>query len=224
VKKELKIDPRALPCLLDYNIFTGKLYWLRRPLSMFETARAYKTWNTTWAGQEALASISVAGYPEGTLLKTRVYAHRVCVAHYYGTWPEDEVDHINGVPTDNRIMNLRPCSRKENVRNSHKRSFFTSKFLGVCWAKNVNKWHAQITVDRVNINLGYYEIETDAASAYDAAAQQYFGSFANCNFLAPENVAHERMGQIVEIMRRVPDWAPGLPLDAEATVTERMEK
>ena len=42
--------------------------------------------------------------------------------------------------------------------------------------------------------------------------------------LSPENVAHERMGQIVEIMRRVPDWAPGLPLDAEATVTERMEK
>ena len=42
--------------------------------------------------------------------------------------------------------------------------------------------------------------------------------------LAPEDVAHERMGQIVEIMRRVPDWAPGLPLDAEATVTKRMEK
>lgn len=42
--------------------------------------------------------------------------------------------------------------------------------------------------------------------------------------LAPEDVAHERMGQIVEIMRRVPDWAAGLPLDAEATVTERMEK
>jgi DNA polymerase bacteriophage-type len=42
--------------------------------------------------------------------------------------------------------------------------------------------------------------------------------------LAPKAVAKERMEQILTIMRRVPDWAPGLPLNGEGYVAERMMK
>lgn len=42
--------------------------------------------------------------------------------------------------------------------------------------------------------------------------------------LAPVAVAEQRMNQILDIMRRVPAWAPGLPLDAEGYVAERMQK
>ena len=42
--------------------------------------------------------------------------------------------------------------------------------------------------------------------------------------LAPAAVAEQRMHQIINIMRRVPAWAEGLPLDAEGYVAERMQK
>ena len=42
--------------------------------------------------------------------------------------------------------------------------------------------------------------------------------------LAPAGVAKERMRQIINIMRRPVAWAPGLPLDAEGYVAERMQK
>jgi hypothetical protein len=42
--------------------------------------------------------------------------------------------------------------------------------------------------------------------------------------MAPASVAEERKEQILQIMRRNPAWSEGLPLDAEGTVTDRMEK
>ena len=42
--------------------------------------------------------------------------------------------------------------------------------------------------------------------------------------LAPSDVAEQRMEQIIKIMRRVPAWAEGLPLDAEGYVADRMQK
>ena len=39
-----------------------------------------------------------------------------------------------------------------------------------------------------------------------------------------EEVAEQRMEQILEIMRRVPAWAAGLPLNGEGCVAQRMAK
>lgn len=91
------------------------------------------------------------------------------------------VDHINGDGTDNRRSNLRICTTKENVRNSGSRGG-TSKFKGVRWMKNVNKWAAGIRVDGKSHHLGVFSIEEDAARAYDAAAAKHFGEFARLNF------------------------------------------
>jgi DNA polymerase len=42
--------------------------------------------------------------------------------------------------------------------------------------------------------------------------------------LAPERVAEARLEHILNIMRRVPGWANGLPLNGEGTIGKRMEK
>jgi hypothetical protein len=42
--------------------------------------------------------------------------------------------------------------------------------------------------------------------------------------LAPAAVAEQRMEHILEIMRRVPAWATGLPLNGEAYCASRMQK
>lgn len=237
MKKKREISLDLLHSVLLYTPWTGKLWWKFRPRSMFQSDRVYKSWNTSHAGKEAFTCTGAAGYHEGTVLKTRFYAHRVCWALHYNEWPKDEIDHVNGVTVQNQISNLREATRKENTRNTRKRKHTTSQFLGVCWAKNVKKWHAQITVNLLQVNLGYFNSETQAAVAYDNAAQECFGAYANCNFggthplrgvkvvgLAPTPVAEQRMHQIINIMRRVPAWAEGLPLDAEGMFGDRMSK
>ena len=47
---------------------------------------------------------------------TVIYMHRAAWALYYGRWPT-EIDHLNGIKTDNRLCNLREVSRGENDQN-----------------------------------------------------------------------------------------------------------
>lgn len=53
--------------------------------------------------------------------KKSLKAHRVAYALHYGKWPENELDHINRDPLDNRICNLRDADRILNNLNRAKR-------------------------------------------------------------------------------------------------------
>lgn len=104
---------------------------------------------------------------------------RVIMKAEYG----QAVDHINGDTLDNRKINLRVCSLKQNSRNRNKqRALASSKYKGVSWHKIKRRWQARIICNRICIYLGYFISELDAAMAYDRAATRYFGEFAKLNF------------------------------------------
>jgi hypothetical protein len=46
-------------------------------------------------------------------------AHRLAWLMTHGEWPAEQIDHINGVRTDNRIVNLREASKKQNLSLIH---------------------------------------------------------------------------------------------------------
>jgi AP2 domain/HNH endonuclease len=100
------------------------------------------------------------------------------------TDPKIFVDHINRKGLDNRKSNLRVCTRSQNAANGKKRTAWSasSPLRGVTWHKRARKWHAQIGVNGKRRHLGYFADEIAAARAYDAAAREYFGAFARCNF------------------------------------------
>lgn len=83
---------------------------------------------------------------------------------------------------DDQRHNLRRCLRQHNTANSRKRHGTTSRFRGVSWDNWNGKWKAQLFIDGKTIFLGYFTDEVSAALAYDAAAREYFGEFANPNF------------------------------------------
>lgn len=92
------------------------------------------------------------------------------------------VDHIDNNPTNNRKNNLRICTQAENTRNRAIKEGYTSKYKGVCWAKNRNKWISYIGYENKSRHIGYFTNEIEAAKSYDKKAIELFGEFAHTNF------------------------------------------
>lgn len=82
------------------------------------------------------------------------------------------VDHINEVKTDNYLWNLQLISSRENTNKSSK-SNILSKYTGITFRKDVNKWRAYINIDGVQKHLGYYDSEEDASDAHEMALDGY---------------------------------------------------
>jgi hypothetical protein len=92
------------------------------------------------------------------------------------------VDHRNNNGLDNRRSNLRPATHSQNMQNRGKRKNAGSIFMGVSFDKWTGKWKARIRSDGKKMYLGRFDIEIDAAKAYDEAARKYHKEFARLNF------------------------------------------
>lgn len=105
-------------------------------------------------------------------------SHRLAWFYHHGEWPKGEVDHINGIKSDNRIANLRDVSRSQNRMNVGVYASNKAGIRGVSWSAGNSKWRAQIQVMGKKISLGYYATIEDANASYQAAAKKYHGEYA----------------------------------------------
>lgn len=169
--------PEMLRMLLCYEPDTGKLFWRERDASLFADNRcaesAASVWNKRFAGKEAFTATKKGGYKHGSIFYSYYSAHRVAWAIHYGCWPDMEVDHINGVPSDNRITNLRDVTPSTNKHNTAKPSNNKSGVCGVYWIKRHKKWGAQIKTRGKFYWLGQFDTIEEAAAARKAAEKKY---------------------------------------------------
>lgn len=117
----------------------------------------------------------------GRIARKCIFMHRLIMGL---TDSKIEVDHedLNGL--NNQRNNLRKATRSQNAANMRSRKNSSSKYLGVYWDNNRQKWSAAITKNYKKKFLGYYDNETDAAKAYNDAAAKTHGEFANINKIA----------------------------------------
>lgn len=92
-------------------------------------------------------------------------AHRLVWLHFYGEWPEGELDHINLNKLDNSIGNLRNVNRLEQMQNLPVYRNNTSGLVGVYPRKN-GKFQASVQYDGRNHYIGRFDTKEEAHAAY----------------------------------------------------------
>lgn len=100
------------------------------------------------------------------------YAHRLAWLYVYGYLPK-EVDHINGVRSDNRLCNLREATHKQNFENLSSKPRGRNSLIGASYREITNRWSAQIQVEGRKKHLGYFDTENEAHSAYKSAKAEH---------------------------------------------------
>jgi hypothetical protein len=145
--------------VLEYNQNTGIFTW------KFGNNR------NTKANQIA-GSIHPQGY-RFICVKNKSYgAHRLAWLYIFGEMPKNQIDHINGIKDDNRIVNLRQVSHAENQQNKQSTK-------GYSWHKKRQVWEAYIRINGKKSTLGYFQKEEDAQLARLKAKHEHHPFFTS---------------------------------------------
>jgi hypothetical protein len=153
-------DPDRIKQALDYNPETGVFTW------------KMKTSNCIIIGNEA-GGVGKKGYHRIRVFGVHWLSHRLAFLIMEGRVP-DTIDHINGIPSDNRWCNLRAVTQQENCKNQKRRNTNKSGAQGVCRCSRDNElWRANIMVDGKQIYLGRFTNFEDAVKARKQAEVQH---------------------------------------------------
>lgn len=163
------VTQELLKEFLHYEPDTGKFFWIRNGMG-----------RTMRKGAEA-GSLDPLGYFYITLKGKRMLAHRLAYLYVNGYIP-DLLDHANGIPSDNRIENIRKANKSKNAQNTGISRRNTSGAKGVSsYSKRPGVFNSRVVVNGKTICLGSHLTVDEAAHAYNKASIKYFGEFAVLN-------------------------------------------
>jgi hypothetical protein len=117
---------------LEYDPETGVFIWSPRP--------GDKWWNAQFPGEVA-GTMDSGGYRRIGIDGKYYGAARLAWLYVHGEWPKNEIDHINRVRDDDRIVNLRDVTHTGNQNN---RSANNGLPEGVHWNTGKAKYVANI--------------------------------------------------------------------------------
>lgn len=155
------ISQQQLKERFHYNPDTGIFTWISRP--------HYNS--RIQIGDLAGTRPDSRGYLRITILGVRYYSHRLAWLYVTGQWPNNEIDHWNGVHGDNRFKNLRdviPLINKQNQRKPQKNN--STGFLGVSVCGK--GFSAMLGLNGKVRRIGTYSTPELAHSAYLKAKRQ----------------------------------------------------
>lgn len=142
------LSHEELLSILDYDPITGIFLWrIRKKHVTFGAVAGY---------------VHSSGYRYIKISGKMYTAHRLAWFFVYKSWPT-EIDHINRIKDDNRITNLRDCTRRINMLNTGLQKNNKSGYRGVYFCTNSNRWIASIKINNKSIFLGQFKSKEAAA-------------------------------------------------------------
>ena len=145
-----------------------------------DTEKGIFTWRHTMGGKahkgKEAGSLTANGYVLLRVDQHDYYVHRLMWLYVYGAIPLLQIDHINRIRTDNRPVNLRLATQKQNSENIYRSKQNKSGYRGVrCESRLKSKpWSATITHNYKTKHLGYYATAEEAVNARKIAEDLYF--------------------------------------------------
>lgn len=160
-------------CLSDKKLTHGMLLHILN----YDPATGIFTWKEKLSNRGEIGSeagcVRRLGYISIGIYGTLYLAHRLAWFYVYGKWPTNNIDHINGNTSDNRINNLRNITQQNNSINTKLSKNNKTGVVGVCYDKCRNKYKATIMKDRKTVNIGRYTTKLEAAKARRKAEIKY---------------------------------------------------
>jgi hypothetical protein len=145
--------------ILDYNPETVEFTWKK---ALGTRAKA---------GDVAGHVHKAQGYHQIKIAGKQYKTHRLVWLFETGEWPKNHIDHMDGNRLNNHISNLRDVTQRENNQNleSHR----NGRLVGCYFYKPLQKWKAQIKINRKAKHLGYFLTELQAHQAYLKALNEF---------------------------------------------------
>lgn len=147
---KIRISQDDLKKLVSYDADTGKFTLTESGLPVKETKDS-------------------KGYVIVSINRRTYSAHRLAWLYVHGRLPKEQIDHINRIKDDNRLVNLREATNAQNAQNRDLYSTNSSGYVGVSFNKKSQKYEAYITLNGKRYRLGHHELAEDAANAYKQA-------------------------------------------------------
>lgn len=152
-----------------------------KELFVYNEETGYFVWKVSRKGYPKKGKIAGClnplGYVSIRVDSVLYQAHRLVFLYLYGAMPNDEIDHINGNRSDNRIFNLREASRSQNGMNMSLSCSNKSGVKGV--SKSRNGWRGSIDSNGVQYQKRFKSFH-DAVKWIDDMRKKLHGEFA-CN-------------------------------------------
>lgn len=161
--REKAITQEFLRANLSYDPETGIFTWLSSRSNVRAGAKAGRV--NQW------------GHRTIRLLGKYYLAHRLAWFLIYGKWPIEDIDHINMVPDDNRISNLREATKSQNHYNRKVRADSRTGVKGVCLIPKTGRYEVRIRAEGKKIRIGNFKTLEEAQAAYAAASQRHHGEY-----------------------------------------------
>lgn len=151
-------------------------------LLSFDKSTGVFRWKVPTQGRIALNSVAGTfdsnGYSMIIIDGRRYKTHFLVFYITHNRWPAGQIDHVNGIRTDNRPENLRECLPIENSRNIRIRKNSKSGCRGVTWHKRQKKWNVRLGFHGKSKHFGCFDDLELAVLVAEEARDKYYGDFS----------------------------------------------
>lgn len=154
-----------LKSLLHYSAETGVFTWC------VTRARSGAAPAGACAGH-----VHHSGYRVIKIDQHKYQAHRLAWLYTHGEFPPHDIDHINGLRGDNRIVNLRPATRMQNSMNRDKNKNNTVGYKCVIFRRGA--YEASTSIGGRRKHVGSFKTIENAVTAQRLAEAIHWGEFA----------------------------------------------